>query len=94
MDVSLELVADRNRIVSIAAFGRAGTGITLIGGAPGADPGTEIRRNAWRRLLPAAAAGTLRVVVARTYPLTDAAAAVRLRRVASRKGTQAERSCS
>jgi NADPH:quinone reductase-like Zn-dependent oxidoreductase len=78
VDVSLELVADRARIVSIAAFGRADTGIRLIGGAPGADPGTEIRRNAWQQLLPAAAAGTLHVVVARTFPLTDAEAAVRL----------------
>jgi NADPH2:quinone reductase len=78
VDVSLELVADRARIVSIAAFGRADTGIKLVGGAPGADPGTEIRRNAWQQLLPAAAAGTLHVVVARTFPLTDAEAAVRL----------------
>ncbi|WP_433274951.1 quinone oxidoreductase family protein [Pseudonocardia xinjiangensis] len=78
VDVSLELVADRARIVSIAAFGRADTEIKLVGGAPGADPGTEIRRNAWQQLLPAAAAGTLRVVVARTFPLTDAEAAVRL----------------
>lgn len=77
VDASLELVSDRDRIVSIAAFGRADTGIRLIGGAPGAEPGTEIRGQAWRSLLPAAAAGTLRVVVSRTFPLVDAADALR-----------------
>ena len=76
VDTSLELVADRGRIVSIAAFGRADTGIGLIG-RPGADPGTEIRANAWRTLLPAAAEGTLKVVVTRTYPLAEAANALR-----------------
>ena len=44
VDVSLELVADRARIVTIAAFGRGlPLGIKVVGGAPGADPGTEIR---------------------------------------------------
>jgi NADPH:quinone reductase len=76
VDTSLELVADRNRIVSIAAFGRGDSGITLIGGGPGADPGTEIRANAWRTLLPAAADGTLKIVVTRTYPLAEAAEAL------------------
>ena len=32
--------------------------------------------NAWRRLLAAAADGSLRIVVARTYPLADAAEAL------------------
>lgn len=77
IDTSLELVDDRGRIVSIAAFGRADTGIKLIGAGPGADPGTEIRDEAWRQLLPAAAAGTLHVAVARTFPLTAAAEALR-----------------
>ena len=76
VDTSLELVADRARIVSIAAFGRADTGIALIGGGPGADPGTEIRANAWRTLLPAVADGTVTVTIARTYPLAEAAQAL------------------
>ena len=77
VDSSLELVADPARIVSMAAAGRGNTGITLIGGFPGADQGTEIRARAWRILLPAAAEGRLRVVVSRTYPLTEAAEALR-----------------
>ena len=74
VDVSLELVADRSRIVSIAAFGRADSGVVLISGD---DPETNVRADAWRRLLPAAADGSLKVVVARTYPLGEAAEAVR-----------------
>jgi NADPH:quinone reductase len=78
VDVSIELVADRRRIATIAAFGRApGLGIQLLGGGPGADPGDEIRAAARTQLTSAAAAGELRVFVARTYPLDDAAAAHR-----------------
>jgi NADPH:quinone reductase len=78
VDASLELVADRARIVSIAAFGRAGKdGIKLIGGGPGADPGTEIRRAARPVLLQAVADGSLTIIVARSYPLEQAAAANR-----------------
>jgi NADPH:quinone reductase-like Zn-dependent oxidoreductase len=78
VDVSLELVADRNRIVTIAAFGRAPeAGIVLIGGGPNADPGEDIRAAARLRLTAAAEAGELRVLVARAYPLADVAAAHR-----------------
>jgi NADPH2:quinone reductase len=78
VDVSLELVTDRNRIATIAAFGRApGLGIKLLGGGPGADPGTEIRDAARLALTEAVAAGRLRVVVARAYPLAEVAAAHR-----------------
>jgi NADPH:quinone reductase-like Zn-dependent oxidoreductase len=73
VDTSLELVADHRRIVSIAAFGRADSGIVLISGD---DPETNVRANAWRRLLPAAADGSLKIVVARTYPLAEAAEAL------------------
>lgn len=75
VDASLELVADRTRVVSIAAFARGADGITLIGGGPGADPGTEIRDAARMRLTALVADGHLEVVVAATYPLTRAAAA-------------------
>ena len=70
VDTSLALVADHSRIVSIAAFGRADSGIVLISGD---DPVTHVRAEAWRQLLPAAADGSLTVVVARTYPLAEAA---------------------
>ena len=73
VDTSLELVADHRRIVSIAAFGRADTGIVLISGD---DPETNVRAEAWRRLLAGAADGSLKIVVARTYPLAEAAEAL------------------
>jgi NADPH:quinone reductase-like Zn-dependent oxidoreductase len=78
VDVSLELVANRRRIVSIAAFARGQRdGITLIGGGPGADPGTEIRDAARAQLAEAAGSGDLRVFVHATFPLADAADAHR-----------------
>jgi NADPH:quinone reductase len=44
VDVSLELVADRERIASIVNSPRtSAAGIKLLGGGPGADPGTAIR---------------------------------------------------
>jgi NADPH2:quinone reductase len=73
IDTSLELVADRSRIVSIAAFGRADAGIVLLDKD---DPETRVRAEAWRTLLPAVADGTVTVTVARTYPLADAAEAL------------------
>jgi NADPH:quinone reductase len=73
IDVSLELIPDRTRIVTIAAFGRAGqVGIKAVGGAPGADPGTEIRTAARVELAKLAAQGSLRVFVSQTFPLTEA----------------------
>jgi NADPH:quinone reductase-like Zn-dependent oxidoreductase len=78
VDVSLDLVADRSRIASIAAFGRApGLGIKLLGGGPGADPGTAIRQEARLKLVRLAEAGQLRVLVSRTWPLAEVAAAHR-----------------
>ncbi len=78
VDVSLQLVPDRTRIVTIAAFRRApGDGIRLIGGAPGADPGTAIRDAARLQLTAAAANGRLEVLVERTYPLAETAEAHR-----------------
>jgi NADPH:quinone reductase-like Zn-dependent oxidoreductase len=74
IDVSRELLADPDRLVTIAA-GREG--VRRVGGGPGADPGTELRANAWRELLPAAAKGELRLAVVRSYPLSEAAEALR-----------------
>ncbi|MEU0541352.1 NADP-dependent oxidoreductase [Nocardia sp. NPDC005978] len=78
VDVSLELVADRSRIATIVAFGRAAeSGFQALGGGPGADPGTEIRNDAWRELIPLTAAGKLDLVISATYPLAEAADAHR-----------------
>jgi NADPH:quinone reductase len=78
MEVSLALVPDRARIVTIAAFARGlEAGIKVIGGAPGADPGTEIRLAARLDLARLAGEGRLKVFVTQTFPLTEAAAAHR-----------------
>ena len=78
LDTSLALVADRDRIVTIVASRRAfDSGIKVIGGAPGADPGIEIRAAARLELARLASDAKLRVIVAATYPLADAAAAHR-----------------
>ena len=78
VETSLELVDDRSRIVTIAAFARAAAdGIVLIGGGPGADPGAEIRAAARGDLVRLIDAGELRVVIAATYPLADVAEAHR-----------------
>jgi NADPH:quinone reductase-like Zn-dependent oxidoreductase len=79
VDVSLELVADRARIATIAAFARAGeAGIALLGSGPGPSSGREIRDRARLELTELAGKGALKVVVAASVPLTEAAAAHRL----------------
>jgi NADPH:quinone reductase-like Zn-dependent oxidoreductase len=76
VDTSVALVADRGRIATIAAFQRGfQLGLRVLGGGPGADPGTEIRDAARLSLARLAEAGKLRVRVAATYSLRDAAAA-------------------
>jgi len=78
MEVSLALVPGRARVVTIAAFAKGlEAGIKVIGGAPGADPGTEIRNAARLDLARLAAEGKLTVFVTQTFPLTEAAAAHR-----------------
>jgi NADPH:quinone reductase len=78
VDVSLEVVPDRGRIVTLVASGRAReTRIRALGGGPGADPGTEIRDAARHELFELASAGKLAVHVAHTYPLAEAAEAHR-----------------
>lgn len=78
VDVSAELVADRSRIATIAGFERgARAGIKLLGGAPGADPGDEVRAAARLELVAAAEAGRLSILIASSHPLHEAAAAHR-----------------
>ena len=78
MEVSLALVPDRARVVTIVAFAKGlQAGIKVIGGAPGADPGTEIRDAARLELAGLAQDGQLKVFVTRTFPLSEAAAAHR-----------------
>jgi NADPH:quinone reductase len=78
VDVSLELVADRGRVATIAAYARGfELGIKVLGGAPGADPGTVIRAAARLDLILLAQEKQLRVVVSQTFPLADVAAAHR-----------------
>lgn len=73
VDVSTQLVDDRLRIVSIAAFGR-GDDVTLIDGSSAQSK--QHRREAIPALIADAAAGRLRLDVAKTFPLDDAAAAL------------------
>lgn len=78
VDVSVDLVPDRSRIATIAGFERgARAGIKLLGGAPGADPGDEVRAAARLELVAAAEAGRLRILVAGSHPLHEAPAAHR-----------------
>lgn len=71
VDVSLALVADRTRIVTIAAPGRAARdGFPAVGGA---QPESKAFRDSVRqRLIDLAGAGQLEVPVARTFPLAEA----------------------
>ncbi|NUR05736.1 MAG: NADP-dependent oxidoreductase [Nocardioidaceae bacterium] len=77
VDVSLALVADRNRIVTIAAAERAkAAGFTAIAGAM---PASQAYRDSVRAdLVRLAGAGRLVVPVARTFPLVDALDATEL----------------
>ena len=78
VDVSVALVADRDRIATLAAFRRGfELGLRVLGRAPGADPGTEVRNAARLELVRRAEAGTLSVLVAGTYPLAEAGDALR-----------------
>ncbi len=78
VDISLELVEDKHRIATVAAFGRAHeAGIQLLGNGPGADPGADIRSRARLVLTDLASEGRLDVVVAKTFPLDQAAEAHR-----------------
>ena len=75
LDTSVELVADRSRIATIAGFGRAAElGIAAL---TGADGGQAIRDAARPDLLALARDGKLEVIVDRAFPLDEAAEAHR-----------------
>jgi NADPH:quinone reductase-like Zn-dependent oxidoreductase len=78
LDVSITLVEDRSRIVTIVSSPRVGElGVKAIGAGPGADPGTEIRAAARLELVRRVEQGSLRVIVGATYPLSEVQAAHR-----------------
>jgi NADPH:quinone reductase-like Zn-dependent oxidoreductase len=78
LDVSLDLVGDPSRIAELVVTGRAReSGVLLLGGADGADPGTELRDAARLELARLAGSGEIEVLVAGTYPLSEAAQAHR-----------------
>ncbi|WP_210505552.1 NADP-dependent oxidoreductase [Naasia sp. SYSU D00057] len=77
IDVSLALVEDRKRIVSVAAFGRAESdGIVVLGG--GMPESRRFRDSVRAELIDLARAGKLVVPIARTFPFEDARAALEL----------------
>ncbi len=70
LDTSVELVADRGRIATIAGFARAAElGILALSGA---DGGAEIRAAAWPQLVKLAADRKLEVTVDRVFMLEEA----------------------
>jgi len=78
LDVSFVLVPDRTRIATIVSFDRGlKTGIRVLGGAPGADPGTEIRDAARLELARLAQDGKLTVYVSQSFPLAEVSQAHR-----------------
>ncbi|SIR95206.1 NADP-dependent oxidoreductase [Williamsia sterculiae] len=75
IDTSLELVGDRTRIASIAAFGRASDGIVILDGS--GDSSKHNRDVARKQLLDQLANGELTVTTAKEFSLADAADAHR-----------------
>ena len=74
--VSLAVVADPARIVTLVNFGAAlAAGARAIGAGPGADPGSEIRSAARLELARLLADDRIRVDVSREFPLEEARAA-------------------
>jgi NADPH:quinone reductase-like Zn-dependent oxidoreductase len=76
IDVSLAVVADKTRIVTIASPRAESAGIRRIGGAQ-ADS-AAFRAAVRPRLLALAAEGKLVIPVAKTFPLAEAKAALEL----------------
>jgi NADPH:quinone reductase-like Zn-dependent oxidoreductase len=77
LDVSLDLVADRSRIVSIAGFARvAKDGFQMVGG--NMPESIRFRAEVRPKLVELAAHGDLVVPVSRTFPLSQAREALEL----------------
>lgn len=77
VDASLDLVADRDRIVTIAAMGRAqNDGIRMIAGA--LPESARFRDEVRSRLIDLAGRGELVVPIAHRFPLSEARAALEL----------------
>lgn len=78
LDASVELVADRRRVATLAGFRHgAELGVLLLGDGPGADPGTAVRSAARSELVRLATEGRIAVTVGATFPLEEAARAHR-----------------
>jgi NADPH:quinone reductase-like Zn-dependent oxidoreductase len=67
---SLELVGAHRSVTIVVTPRSAEAGIPGIGGAPGADPGTELRNAARAPLAQLAGEGKLKVRVVREFPLS------------------------
>lgn len=76
IDVSLAVVADRSRVVTIASPRAAEVGILRIGGARAES--AEFRAAVRPRLLALAAGGKLVIPVAKTFPLREVVEALNL----------------
>lgn len=78
LDLSLAVVKDRRRVATLVPSPAAAErGIAQLGFGEGADPGTELRAAARFELVKAVEEGWLRVVLAETFPLEQAAEAHR-----------------
>lgn len=79
LQTSLALVADRDRIATIANFAEGpAAGIKVLGGGPGADAGEAVRSEARIPLAQHAGDGSLVVHLGATFPLAEVAEAHRL----------------
>jgi NADPH2:quinone reductase len=78
LEVSQSIVKDTERFATIVGTRAAfEAGVKVLGGAPGADPGVEIRDAARLELTDHVSAGNLEVIIGGTYPLSEVAAAHR-----------------
>jgi NADPH:quinone reductase-like Zn-dependent oxidoreductase len=78
LDLSLAVARNQDRVATlIPSPAAAERGIAQLGFGEGADPGTELRMAARLDLVRGVEEGWLRVVVAETFPLAEAAAAHR-----------------